>query len=97
MASLWILGRRIDFKSKTEGQKPKTDFANWLALIAASTLGILIFAHGASFDIIVTFPMTAALVGFFIFDQAKDRSFRSYHLPLLSFISLLEFRYSLKA
>jgi 4-amino-4-deoxy-L-arabinose transferase-like glycosyltransferase len=85
VASLWILGRNINSDSKTEDQIPKTDFANWLALIAASTLGILIFAHGASFDIIVTFPMTAALVGFFIFDQAKDRSFRSYHLPLLSF------------
>ncbi|MBK7392975.1 MAG: glycosyltransferase family 39 protein [Chloracidobacterium sp.] len=85
VASLWILGRNIDSDSKTEDQSPKTDFANWLALIAASTLGILIFAHGASFDIIVTFPMTAALVGFFIFDQAKDRSFKKYHLPLLSF------------
>ncbi len=83
VTSLWILGR--SFSSNTKGPNPKTDFANWLALIAASTLGILVFAHGASFDIIVTFPMTAALVGFFIFDQAKDRSFKNYHLPLLSF------------
>ncbi|MBK8305491.1 MAG: hypothetical protein IPK98_19760 [Chloracidobacterium sp.] len=74
-------------KSVSEFSVPSVakDFANWLALIAASTLGILIFAHGASFDIIVTFPMTAALVGFFVFDQAKDRSFKKYHLPLLSF------------
>ncbi|HRI04046.1 MAG TPA: glycosyltransferase family 39 protein [Pyrinomonadaceae bacterium] len=75
VVSLWILGKNL----------ATANFANWLALIAASTLGILIFAHGASFDIIVTFPMTAALVGFFIFDQAKDRSFKKYHLPLLSF------------
>lgn len=75
VVSLWILGKNL----------ATANFANWLALIAASTLGILIFAHGASFDIIVTFPMTAALVGFFVFDQAKDRSFKKYHLPLLSF------------
>jgi len=35
VASLWILGRSIAFNSKTEDQKPKTDFANCLALIAA--------------------------------------------------------------
>lgn len=45
-------------------------FANYLALIAASTLGILVFSRGASFDIIVTFPLTAALVSFFIYDQS---------------------------
>lgn len=59
VAVLWILGRRVD---------EKTDFANWLALLAASTAGIVTFAHGASFDIILTFPITAALVCFFIYD-----------------------------
>ncbi len=73
--SLRILGKRFANKH----------FANWLALIAASTLGILVFAHGASFDIVITFPMTAAMVSFFMFDQAKDRSFKKYHLPLLLF------------
>ena len=37
------------FGVKDQGQRPKTAFANYLALIAASTLGLLIFAHGASF------------------------------------------------
>lgn len=80
--SLWILGRFYadtgisHFKgqiSKTENQRPKTDFANWLALIAASTLGIFVFAHGASFDIIVTFPLTAAMVSFYVFDRRSSR------------------------
>ncbi len=84
VASLWILGRSVENTTNDE-QRTTNNFANWLALIAASTLGILIFAHGASFDIIVTFPMTSALVSFFIFDQAKDRSFKKHHLPLLSF------------
>jgi len=57
---LWLLGRAID-----------KDFGNLLAVIAASTLGIIVFAHGASFDIIVTFPLTAAATAFFIFER-KD-------------------------
>jgi len=44
-------------------------FANWTAMVAASTIGILAFSHGASFDIVVTFPITASLAGFFVFDS----------------------------
>ncbi len=77
VASLWILGRSAD--------NERSDLGQWLALIAASTLGIVVFAHGASFDIIVTFPLTAAMVSFFVFDQAKSQSFRSSTLPLISF------------
>lgn len=85
VASLWILGRNIDPDPKTEDQRPKTDFANWLALIAASTLGILVFSHGASFDINITFPITAALVSYFIFDQTRSPTFTAKYLPLILF------------
>lgn len=61
------------------------DFPNWLALIAASTLGIMVFARGASFDIIITFPVTAALVSFFIFDQSRTATFKDRYLPLILF------------
>lgn len=64
--SLWILGRSI-----TKTDKQNADFANYLALIAASTLGILVFSRGASFDITVTFPLTAALVNFFLYDRKQ--------------------------
>ncbi len=81
---LWILGRNYpqintdehgfeNEKPKTKDEKPKTDFANWLALIAASSIGLIVFSHGASFDIILTFPITASLVGFFIFDIFPQR------------------------
>jgi len=108
--SLWILGKTVqssrfniqDFsenqKPKTENQSPKTDFANWLALVAASSIGLLAFSRGASFDIILTFPLTASLVSFFIFDSAQSRSIAekhsgesvnfpltTYHLPLTTF------------
>ncbi|HEY0657575.1 MAG TPA: glycosyltransferase family 39 protein [Pyrinomonadaceae bacterium] len=108
--SLWILGKAIQdsrFKvqsfSEIQNPKPKIqnpapDFANWLALIAASSIGLLAFSRGASFDIILTFPLTASLVSFFIFDSAqrnqgakehnvksKNFSFTTYHLPLTAF------------
>jgi 4-amino-4-deoxy-L-arabinose transferase-like glycosyltransferase len=80
--SLWILGRFFNAETqrrgekettKTEDQKPKTDFANWLALIAASSAGLLVFSRGASFDIILTFPITASLVSFFIWENRKSQ------------------------
>ncbi|MEJ7848024.1 MAG: glycosyltransferase family 39 protein [Pyrinomonadaceae bacterium] len=63
--SLWILGKY------SSDQKPENDFAKWLALTAASSLGLIVFSHGASFDIILTFQMTAALVSFYIFDTSE--------------------------
>ena len=66
--SLWILGKSFTTKTQRHGEKY---FANWLALIAASSIGIIVFARGASFDIALTFPMTAAMVSFFIFDLTQ--------------------------
>ena len=61
------------------------DFANRLALIAASSIGLPAFSHAASFDIILTFPITAALVGFYIFDQSKRKSGFTFYLLLFTF------------
>ncbi len=98
--SLWILGRSLvaeftekdrEFKDKkthlscSVNSTAKKDFANWLALIAASSIGLIAFSRGATFDIILTFPITASLVGFFIFDQSKEKSLTTYHLPLIIF------------
>ena len=87
--SLWILGRQgsaggVQGSEKTE----HSSFPNYLALVAASSLGLIAFSRGASFDIILTFPLTAALVSFFVWDareqgsKSKDR--RSI-LPLALF------------
>jgi 4-amino-4-deoxy-L-arabinose transferase-like glycosyltransferase len=62
-----MVGRYVKSKSANND-------ANWLALIAATSIGIIVFSRGASFDIILTFPMTAALVGFFIFDTTIRNS-----------------------
>ncbi len=90
--SLWILGR--SFPPSHQAAKAQNnlesgiwnlEFANWLALISASSIGLLVFSRGASFDIILTFPITASLVGFFIFDQSNKKSFTTYHLPFTVF------------
>ncbi|HEX8287501.1 MAG TPA: glycosyltransferase family 39 protein [Pyrinomonadaceae bacterium] len=108
--SLWILGRfatventeerKEDNKAESsiQNRRSKIDFANWLALIAASSIGLIVFSRGASFDIILTFPITASLVGFFIYDllqrrensklsseTPKKNSFISSFLPLVIF------------
>ena len=87
IASLWILGKfsatentekhrefedKNAFSSSSVNSVAKKDFANWLALIAASSIGLIAFSRGASFDIILTFPITASLVSFFIYDQKNS-------------------------
>ncbi len=59
-------------------------FAKWLALIAATSIGLIVFSRGASFDIILTFPIAASLTAFFVFDE-RERSGRSGTLPLALF------------
>lgn len=99
IAALWVLGRKMATEATVKNQKSSTpentvsvtsvssvaNFSNYLALIAATSLGILVFSRGASFDIIVTFPMTAAMVSFFIFDRASDNTWRKKYLPLFLF------------
>ncbi len=67
IASLWILGRSFEHTTNNE-RRTTNSFANLLALIAASTLGIMVFSRGVSFDILITFPITAALVCFYVYD-----------------------------
>lgn len=49
------------------------DFAKIAALIAASSFGLIAFSRGASFDIILTFPIAAALTFFYAFDARFRR------------------------
>ena len=77
VAALWILGRNIDTVKKRLGK--------WFALLGATTLSIIGFSHGASFDIIVTFPLTAALVSFYIFEKRNSSGESGQATPLLLF------------
>ncbi|MEP7074990.1 MAG: glycosyltransferase family 39 protein [Acidobacteriota bacterium] len=80
--ALWVLG---SFVAKQDARSAVGDLAKWLAFVGATTVGIIVFSRGASFDIILTFPITTALVGFFIADRSENRSGVSYYFPLASF------------
>jgi 4-amino-4-deoxy-L-arabinose transferase-like glycosyltransferase len=70
--SVWIIGKQWSAVSgRWSAEKLTADYANWLALVAASSLGLLVFSRGASFDIILTFPIAAALAGFFVWDTGR--------------------------
>lgn len=79
IASLFVLG-----KAAVDERAPDLRrFPNYLALISASSLGLLVFSRGATFDIIVTFPITAALTCYFVYDRKKWGL--SGNLPLVLF------------
>ncbi len=63
IASMWMLGRTVESKRST------IRFSHLLGLIAASSIGILVFSRGASFDIILTFPITASLVSYWLWER----------------------------
>lgn len=84
--SIWLLGRTIEKRLPPEFSN--CNFANWLGLIAASTVGIIAFSRAASFDIVLTFPITASLVCFFIWelgDRSSASSQRYFPPSLLGF------------
>lgn len=77
VAALYILGRNVELNGRSQGK--------WFALIGAATISILGFSHGASFDIIVTFPLTAALVSFYVFEKRNSSNSSGQTLPLVLF------------
>ena len=93
--SLWILGRFLATENTEDAKENQNSnsalstqhsaLPQWLALVSASSIGLLVFSRGASFDIILTFPITAALVAFFIFDQSNKRTLFTFHFSLFTF------------
>ena len=79
IGALYLLGKQQD---GTNNEQPATNkFSFWITLIAGSTIGIIAFSHGASFDIVLTFPMTAALVAYYLHDSGG----RTQHLVAFYF------------
>ncbi len=75
---LYFAGNAVR-RNRTDSDATGINLAEWLAMMAVSTLGILVFARGASFDIILTFPLTASLVGYFIADRSGvDETRKAY-------------------
>jgi len=74
-AVFWT-GRRV-CRSSTE--HPMTGLAPWSAIIAASTLGIVVFSRGVSFDIVVTMT-TAWGLSFFLVSELEQNEKRRRRL-----------------
>ncbi|MFV0387928.1 MAG: phospholipid carrier-dependent glycosyltransferase [Pyrinomonadaceae bacterium] len=86
ISGLWFVGYNTArfSNSKFITPKDKFHFANWLALIAASSIGIIVFARAASFDIIVTLPITVSLTSFYV-HQIAPKNTLTYFVALVKF------------
>ena len=58
---------------RTDESPEAAGSGGFVALIAASTLGIVVFSHAVGFDIVVTFTLTSALTAFYVFDGRSRR------------------------
>lgn len=94
IASLFLMGKILASKTqenieikKASGRPAMSnyEFHYWLTLITSSSIGLIVFSRGASFDITITFPITVSLTGFFIFDQSKKESLLIRNLSLITF------------
>lgn len=71
LAVFWV-GRRV-CRSSTERQL--SGLAPWSAIIAASTLGIIVFSRGVGFDIVITMT-TAWALGFLLVSELAENDKR---------------------
>lgn len=69
---IYWLGKRVERASGDEGEA-EAGFGLWSGVALASSVGLIIFSRGASFDIIVTMTVTLALVCFFISEIDERR------------------------
>lgn len=83
--SLWILGRFWSRHQEESAANGHTLLPSTTLLVAASSLGLLVFSRGASFDIIITFPMAGALVAYFVYDRSEAKSGLRGNVTLLVF------------
>lgn len=83
---------KIAERKGSYGQNVK-GLAIFTAISLATSIGLIAFSRGASFDIILTFPVTAALVCFFSFEiyaphSPSDHDFRGYFVTDIIFLAL---------
>lgn len=69
IAAVAWLARRVE---RAMGEQEAHHFAIVTTSIAASSLGLVVFAHGASFDVIIVAAIAWTLAFFFAADEAKD-------------------------
>lgn len=68
IVAVWRVGREAE-RSSEEAR----DFSFWSVLVAASSLGLIVFARAASFDIVVTMTTTWALAFFVLGELRREK------------------------
>jgi 4-amino-4-deoxy-L-arabinose transferase-like glycosyltransferase len=66
---VWLLGREIERATKGEQVE---GIGRWSALTLATSLGMIVFSRGASFDIVVTLTISWSLVLFALYELASS-------------------------
>jgi 4-amino-4-deoxy-L-arabinose transferase-like glycosyltransferase len=73
IAAVYCIGSRIERNRADEGLR---GYGFWSALASATTLGIVIFARAASFDIILTMTTTWALAFYVLYELEENARVR---------------------
>ena len=71
IAAVFVAGRQVEVVK--DGEHQLQGYAFWSAIAAATTIGIVVFSHAASFDIVLTMTTTWALV-FYILYNLQEHS-----------------------
>lgn len=90
--TLFYLGTRVQLATTRRSYifDNTGNLARFNAVLLGSSLGLLVFSRGASFDIVLTFPLTAALTFFLTADLREKRDYsQTYSVPKVPQFSYL--------
>ena len=83
IVAVYSIGRRVERDDeKFQG------YAFWSTLASATTVGIVVFSHAASFDIILTMTTTWALAFYVLYELEKNAKRRWFLVGFYTFIGL---------
>jgi 4-amino-4-deoxy-L-arabinose transferase-like glycosyltransferase len=68
---IYLMGKRVE--SVCDDEREAGGLGLWSGVALASSVGLMIFSRGASFDIVVTMTVTLALVCFFVSEIDEKR------------------------
>ncbi len=74
IAAVWCVGRRAE---RVASASDISGLGFWSALVTATSLGIIVFSRGASFDILITMTTTGALSFFVLQELAETQRVRT--------------------
>lgn len=72
IVAVWRVGREVERTSEQA-----RNFSFWSVLVAASSLGLIVFARAASFDIVITMTSAWALAFFVLYELRKKSALLS--------------------